>query len=119
MKSHRRYDVAALLLLCSMGAASAAGGSASRPSDLLFLSGAQEQLIWQRVGRHHAGATTALPGFDDGIGATMPASVKARAIPSNVTAEIPAVRAYRYAMLGNELLIVNPTDKKIVDVISH
>jgi hypothetical protein len=52
MKSLRRYGIAAALLLCSSGLAWTAGtGTPLRISDNLVLTGAQENLIWQRLGR--------------------------------------------------------------------
>jgi len=35
-----------------------------------------------------------------------------------VANEVPKLRPYDYALISNKLLIVNPKDKKIVDVIS-
>ena len=37
---------------------------------------------------------------------------------ATVTAQIPMLKPYRYAKLGKRLLIVNPDDRKIVDIIS-
>ena len=38
--------------------------------------------------------------------------------PETVTAQIPMLQPYRYATLGKLLLVVNPDDRKIVDIIS-
>jgi hypothetical protein len=48
----------------------------------------------------------------------LPASVALHALPATVTRQVPAVRPYKYAMLGKALLIINPTDRIIVDVIT-
>jgi Protein of unknown function (DUF1236) len=120
MKSCRRFAVAAALLFCSIATASAAETWASLPaSDDLVLTGAQEYLLWQRLGRRSPADTTAPSGLIAAIGATVPASVTLNALPSTVTAQIPAVRLYKYATLGNKLLIINPADRVIVDVITH
>jgi hypothetical protein len=52
------------------------------------------------------------------VGATLPASVALRALPATVTRQVPAVRPYKYAILDKSLLIINPTDRVIVDVIT-
>jgi len=39
-------------------------------------------------------------------------------LPTAVTAQIPMLKPYRYTKLGKRLLIVNPDDRRIVDVIS-
>ena len=50
MQPCRRFAVAAVLLLCSIATASAAGtGPFLVASDDLVLTGAQEHLMWQRL----------------------------------------------------------------------
>ena len=49
---------------------------------------------------------------------SVPPSVALHAWPEAVTAQIPMLQPYRYATLGKLLLIVNPDDRKIVDIIS-
>jgi hypothetical protein len=119
MKPCRHFAIAATLLLCSIAAASAAGtGPFLVASDELVLTGAQEHLMCQRLVGRNAGSTTTPSGLIAAIGATLPASVALRALPATVTRQIPAVRPYKYAMLGRTLLIINPTDRVIVDVIT-
>src|SRR5262249_36844303 len=116
MQPCRRFAVAAALLLCSIATASAAGsGPFLVASDDFVLTGAQEHLMWQHLVARNAASTTAPSGLRAAVGATVPASV---ALPATVTRQIPAVRPYKYAMLGKTLLIVNPTDRVIVDVIT-
>src|SRR5262245_24812931 len=119
MQPCRPFAVAAALLLCGIVAASAAGtGPFLVASDDLVLTGAQEHLMWQRLVGHNAGSTTAPSGLKAAVAPRVPASVALRALPATVTRQIPAVRPYKYAMLGKMLLIVNPTDRVIVDVIT-
>jgi hypothetical protein len=118
MQLYRHFAVAAALLLCSIATASAAGtGPFLVASDDFVLTGAQEQLLWQRIGRNASGATPS--GLIAAVGATLPASVALHALPATVTRQIPAVRPYKYTMLGKTLLIINPTDRVIVDVITQ
>jgi hypothetical protein len=119
MQFCRPFAIAAALLLCSIAAASAAGtGSFLVASDDFVLTGAQEHLMWQRLVRGNASSTAAPSGLIAAVGATLPASVALHALPATVTRQIPAVRPYKYTMLGKTLLIINPTDRVIVDVIT-
>lgn len=36
-----------------------------------------------------------------------------------VASQLPKLRPYQYARLPNEILIVNPTDKKVADVVNR
>jgi Protein of unknown function (DUF1236) len=118
MQLCRHFAVAAALLLCSIAGASAAEtGPFLVASDDFVLTGAQEQLLWQRLGRN-ASSSTAPSGLISAVGATLPASVALHALPATVTRQVPAVRPYKYAILGKSLLIINPTDRVIVDVIT-
>jgi Spy/CpxP family protein refolding chaperone len=42
-----------------------------------------------------------------------------RDISKQASAQVSSLKPYDYALLHNRLLIVNPNDKKIVDVIKH
>jgi hypothetical protein len=118
MQSHRRYVVAVLLLLCSSGVAGAVETlSPFRASDDFALTGAQESLIWHAVSRS-GGQGTSTSGFNASLYATLPSSIVLRNLPSKVTGQIPMLRPYKYATWGDALLIINPADRKIVDIIT-
>ena len=110
------FAVAAALLLCSIAGASAAETGPFLVASEFVLTGAQEQLLWQRIGRNASSTTPS--GLIAAVGATLPASVALRALPATVTRQVPAVRPYKYAILDKSLLIINPTDRVIVDVIT-
>ena len=48
----------------------------------------------------------------------VPSPVALHVLPAAVTAQIPMLKPYRYAKLGKRVLIVNPDDRRIVDIIS-
>jgi len=83
----------------------------------LNLSTAQRAEIWKRLGSQQA--TNALPGFEPKVGATVPASLQLKSLPNSVSSQVPQVRSYHYAMVQNELLIVDPATKKIVTIITE
>jgi hypothetical protein len=118
MQSHRRYAAAVLLLLCSCGVAAAADADARfRASDDFVLTGAQEYLIWRSVAKQGANGAHAPSGFEPSIYAAVPSSIVLHSLPAAITGRIPMVSPYKYATLGNALLLVNPSDRKIVDII--
>jgi Protein of unknown function (DUF1236) len=118
MNSHLRCGFASILLLCSNGVA-AAQGSAFLPSDILALTGAEEHLIWESVVADNSAPMRAPSGFLAMLDAAVPGSLKLHPFPASVVERMPELRGYEYTMVDNELLIVNPIDSKIVDIITQ
>jgi hypothetical protein len=83
----------------------------------LELTSAQRAEIWRRLGNQQA--TTAPPGFQPKVGATVPASMQLKTLPSSVSNQVPQVQSYDYAMVQSQLLIVDPATKKIVSIITE
>lgn len=117
--------IATILLVSSIGAAAASDHNAmSRQSstapiakDSLSLTTAQEKLVWRDINKQ-AKSQPAPSNFAASVGTTVPSDITLRAIPRRVAGQLPTLKPFRYALLPNELLIVNPTDKKVVDVIN-
>jgi len=114
--------VAAALLLSGVSAASAASHMSKRStgsataSDTLDLSATQQKDIWKDLS-HHATSQTAPSGFSATVGEAIPSGVTTYPLPREAARDVPAVRPYRYAMMQDKVLIVNPNDKKIADVV--
>ena len=123
MKNTIPLAVAALLALSGVSAAAAkpmsghAGNGMSGASDTLQLSDAQQKSIWNDVS-HHAANQTPPTGFDATVGAAVPAAVSTYPLPRQARRDVPALRPYRYAMMQDKVLIVNPSDHKIADVVA-
>ena len=122
--------IAAGALISSVGAACAAeaGSTMSKsmqPSAMhsmakpgLSLTTAQQRLAWKDIGRSsHAQKIPA--DFTPRVGATVPTQIALKPVPATLGREVTALKPYDYALLKRDLLIVNPTDKKVVDVISR
>jgi len=110
-----RNGTIALALLVGMGSAGVAspGGSAWITDGL---TSAQHQEIWQ--GASKQAVKEALPAsFKATIGDTAPEALKLQPMPREVSDQIPAVKRYDLAVLENQVLIVNPLSKKIIDII--
>lgn len=83
----------------------------------LNLTAAQRAEIWQRLGKQQA--TNVPPGFQPTVGATVPATVQLKTLPSGVLSQVPQMQSYNYAMLQSQLLIVDPATKTIVSIITE
>jgi hypothetical protein len=106
----------------SGGQRSSAGAStttgAATTNDRLNLTSAQRHELWQSIS-NQAAKENAPAGFTAKVGDAVPSSVKLELLPPNLTSQIPAVKSYDYALMQNDLLIVDPTSKKIVDIITQ
>lgn len=119
--------LATIVLVGSFGAAAAAehnamskqssmSSTAPMAKDNLSLTTTQEKLVWRDLTKQ-AATQRAPSNFSASAGATVPNDITLRPIPRKVASELSTLKPYRYARLPNELLIVNPSDKKVVDVI--
>lgn len=120
MRNQIRTSATALLfLLASVGFAAAADNGWMAAQDRLTLSGTQELAIFQSISRRGVKKQTAPSGFEAEIGQAVPKSITLHKLPRNTASRVPTVGAYDYAMLQNQLLIVNPNDRIAVDVIGR
>jgi hypothetical protein len=117
--------IATFVLVGSLGAAAAADHNAmskqssmssttSMARDNLSLTTAQEKLAWRDLASQPASSN-----FSVAQGTTVPNNIALRPIPKKVASQLPKLRSYQYARLPNEILIVNPTDKKVADVVNR
>ena len=119
MNAYIRNGVAVLALVASAGVASAAGMSNSAAAtDHLNLTSAQQKEIWQGVS-DQASKATAPASFKATVGEVAPTTIKLQPLPTKVANEVPAVKSYDYAMLQNRVLIVDPSSRKIVDIVNR
>jgi opacity protein-like surface antigen len=110
------------LALSAITAASAANhmnraSKTTAASDTLTLSDAQHASIWNDVSRH-ASNQNAPDGFNATVGEAVPSQLTTKPLPRQARRDVPEVRPYRYAMTEDKLLIVNPSDHKIADVVA-
>ena len=92
MTFSRRCGFAVMLLLSSSGLA-AAGHAHFQASDDFVLTGAQEDLIWQRMGRNTPADDGGTPcGCKPSMFSSVPSSVALHMLPEAVTAQIPMLQ---------------------------
>jgi hypothetical protein len=128
MKKHLFIAAAAALLLTGVSAASAApilpaglpaGETMAPPAhDSLHLTNAQQKTAWKDL--YMKSLNEAAPsGFHLTAGAALPKAVATGRMTAKAAGDVPALKPYRFAVLEKKLLIVNPTDKKIAEVIAE
>jgi hypothetical protein len=114
MRKQAAFLSAAALLLCSAATASAA--TAMHPSDTVILSAAQRSAVWNDINKQATNQNAA--GFDATVGTFVPGTVKIEQMPSKAAANIPSLRPYDFAMVDHKLVIVDPSNKVIADVLT-
>ena len=114
MRKQTAFLSAAALLLCSVATASAA--TAMHGTDTVILSAAQRSAVWSDLSKQATNQNAA--GFNATIGTFMPSTVKIESIPNKVTANNPSLRPYDFAMVDHKLVIVDPFNKVIADVLT-
>jgi hypothetical protein len=123
MKTPTTLALIAAVLLSGATAASAAetasshSGMALRASDTLNLNATQQKTAWNDINTQ-ASNQNPPAGFDAAAGAVVPSALKISAVPSKAARDVPALRPYDFAVVQGKLLIVNPSDKKVAEVIS-
>jgi Protein of unknown function (DUF1236) len=116
MKKQTPIALAAALLLAGVTAASAAGMAQSAASNSLTLSNTQQKTAWKDL--HTMNKQTAPSSFMAASGKAVPSTLKIKPVPSKTASAVPKLKPYDFAMVKGKLLIVNPSDRTIADVIA-
>jgi hypothetical protein len=93
----------------------ASPGNATHGTDTVILSAAQRRTLWGDLGKQATNQSAS--GFEPQIGTFVPGSVKIEPIPGKAAANNPQLRPYDYAMVDHDLVIVDPANKVIADVV--
>ena len=131
MEKSIRLVLVAVTFFSSLSVAVAAGNSstskkgiAKSPSlsmqkDKLSLTGKQQAIAWQDISKQ-ATKEKVPARFAATIGAVVPSALITLPVPTTTSSKVPSLRPYQYALLdSNKLLIVNPNDKKVAEVITR
>jgi hypothetical protein len=93
--------------------------SMSQAKDVLSLTGKQRNTAWRDISKL-ASKEKAPSGFIAKIGAVIPSTLTTHPVPVTTANKVPALRPYQYALLSNNrLLIVNPSDNKVAEIITR
>jgi hypothetical protein len=84
-----------------------------------LLSASQQQIAWKDI-TVQATKEPAPASFTAKVGAAVPSDLATHPVPVSTASKVPELRPYQYALLStNKLLIVNPSDKKIAEIITQ
>lgn len=118
---HFRHDAVAVALLASAGAASAQTTIITREpvqtqtvvtTEPLRLTPVQRQTIYRTVVQQPV--TAAPPTVEYRVGTRVPVSVRLYSIPESVAVEVPAVKAYKYIVVNDRVVLVDPATSQVV-----
>ena len=134
MRTHLRYGVIALALLGSAGVGiaqtktpgtsgsmapsgmSTGGAGTASQSQPLQLSAPQKTAIFTAVNQEKAKVTPP-PNFQAAVGAAVPASIELYPLPDAALAQAPAAKPYKYTFAQNQVVLIDPTTMRVVEVI--
>jgi hypothetical protein len=105
-----------LTLAVGLTAAAAQTGGITEPSTALRLTAQQRAEIYEAVGKNKL-RTPPPPDIPVTVGAQIPPVTELYALPESVTAEVPSAKFYRYTVAQNRVIIVDPINLKVIDVI--
>jgi hypothetical protein len=83
----------------------------------LKLTAAQKQTIYSSISSQKQ-KETAPPTFRAAVGAPVPASVELQPLPKTIVDLVPELKDYQYAMVANQVLLVDPKNKQVVEIIN-
>ena len=106
----------ALVLGVAPAIAQTAAQDAAR-GPALELSSAQRQTIYQSVSATQKN-NPAPTGFRVSVGALVPAGIEIETLPDTLATLIPAAKGYRVAMVEKQVMIVDPTTRQVVAVMT-
>lgn len=50
------------------------------------------------------------------VGTTLPADVELAPLPEDIYTDVPSVRNYRYVVVGDEIVLVEPQTRRVIEV---
>jgi len=118
----RHLAAAVVLLLCGAAAASAqttvittkpgTTGAVVTTQERLELSPVQRKTIYRTIVRERSAPGQATVEYR--VGTRIPDSATLYAVPQDIAVEVPAVRSYKYMVVNNRVLLVDPATSEVV-----
>ncbi|MEA2906055.1 MAG: hypothetical protein QOI12_3442 [Alphaproteobacteria bacterium] len=90
----------------------------SAPSQQLQLTPAQKTSILNAV-RKEAAKPASPINFVVSVGAPVPPSIELYILPDGVLAEVPDAKIVKYTTVQNQIVLVDPTTMRVVDVLER
>ena len=90
----------------------------ARPLSQLQLTPEQRTTILNAV-RQGSGKVASPVSFVASVGAPVPPSIELYLLPDGVLAQVPEARVVKYTTVQNQIVLVDPTTMRVVDVINQ
>ena len=90
-------------------------GVSNAIEEKLILTPAQRIAIYDQVSKDKS--KVAPKEFSPVIGADVPPMIELYMLPDDAVAGVPAAKLYKYTMVENKVVLVDPTKMRVVDVI--
>jgi Protein of unknown function (DUF1236) len=107
----------ALVFACGMTIAAAQDSPPANTPDL-HLTQAQKQTIYQSVTSQKDKTSSAPDTFRAAVGANVPDSVKLAPMPKTIVDLMPQIKDFEFGLVANQVLIVDPKSRRVVEVIN-
>jgi len=120
MKARFLIGAAALALLAGTVGASAQGTvtrETTTTRETVRLSPEQRTTIYRRVTQQPRAASRSIPMKEVEVGVRVPEATELYDLPEPVIADVPAVRRYRYMVINNQVVLVDPETSQVVEII--
>ena len=111
------HPVVALVAVLMLQATGAMAQETSRDIPRLDLTDAQKQTILISVTNQNF-KNEAPPNFQPVVGTIVPENVELEAMPKTIVELAPKTEAFRLARVVNQVIIVDPQTRRVVEVIS-
>ena len=79
----------------------------------LELTPVQRRTIYRTIVRERV--APAEPAIEYRVGARLPDSVRLYSVPQEVAVEVPAIRSYKYMVVNNRVVLVDPATSQVVE----
>lgn len=113
-----RYGGMLLALLGGIGIAAAQQPGMIDSSASLMLTPQQRSTIHNSVMREKSKVKTQPPaGLPLSVGAQIPPATELHNMPDDIANDLPATKIYQYTLVQNQVVLVDPTTMRIVDII--
>ena len=94
------------------------GGTASVSRSRLSLSDGQRDAIRRNARQQQTtGSGKVVIDRDIQIGDDLPDSVEFESFPDTVYTEVPEIRSYRYIVRDRDIYLVDPTERRVIEII--
>lgn len=123
--THFRHAAIMAALLAGVSAASAQTTVITREpvesrtvvtTEPLRLTPVQRQTVYRTI--VHERVAPARPTVEYRVGTRVPESVQLYAVPQEVAVEVPAIRSYKYMVVNNRVVLIDPATSEVVDELS-